>query len=275
MIGKNWFTRAALIFVVLCAFAASAPAQRNNRNGSPLDCNDDWSGNRLFTHCEMKEQTLPATKGTLAVDARENGGIRIKGWDRSDVLVRARIHSAAPTQSEADALATQVSVETANAKIYAGGPKHRQDYYWDVSYEIFVPRQSDLSLETYNGGIGISDVRGRIEFTAVNGGIHLQGLGGRVHGSTTNGGLHIELDGDRWDGEELDVETTNGGIQMSVPENYSARLETGTVNGSLNVGFPVTMQGRITKEVNVVLGNGGATVRALTTNGGVKINRKT
>ena len=273
MIGKNWLKRCAFVFVGVCLASVSASAQRNDRAGA-LDCNDDWSGNRLATHCEIKEQTLAATKGTLSVDARENGGIRIKGWDRSDVLVRARVHSAAPTQSEADSLATQVRVETANSKIHAEGPRRRQDYYWDVSYEIFVPRQSDLSLETYNGGIGISDVRGRIEFTAVNGGIHLQGLGGRVRGSTTNGGLHIELDGDRWDGEELDVETTNGGIQMSVPENYSARLETGTVNGSLHVDFPVTMQGRISKEVNVVLGSGGATVRALTTNGGVKINRR-
>jgi DUF4097 and DUF4098 domain-containing protein YvlB len=83
----------------------------------------------------------------------------------------------------------------------------------------------------------------------------------------------VELEGANWEGETLDVKTTNGGIVMSVPENYSAHLETGTVNGHLSVDFPVTVQGRISKELAVNLGSGGATVRAMTTNGGVRIKR--
>jgi DUF4097 and DUF4098 domain-containing protein YvlB len=83
----------------------------------------------------------------------------------------------------------------------------------------------------------------------------------------------IELSGDRWDGESLDVSTTNGGIIMSVPENYSAHLQTGTVNGSVSVDFPVTVQGRITKQIALDLGSGGAPVKAMTTNGGVQLKR--
>jgi len=85
--------------------------------------------------------------------------------------------------------------------------------------------------------------------------------------------LVIELSGDRWDGESMDVSTTNGGVIMSVPENYSAHLETGTVNGSVNTDFPVT--GRITKQIALNLGSGGATVRAMTTNGGVNLKKRT
>lgn len=152
-------------------------------------------------------------------------------------------------------------------------PANRKDYHWDVSYEIFAPRRSDLSLETHNGGISIADINGRIEFTGQNGGVVLRRVGGNVRGGTTNGGLLVELDGARWDGEELDVKTTNGGIVMSVPENYSAHLETRTVNGHLSIDFPVSVQGRITRELAVNLGAGGQTVRATTTNGGVKIKR--
>ena len=92
-----------------------------------------------------------------------------------------------------------------------------------------------------------------------------------MRGSTTNGGLVIELSGDRWDGESMDVSTTNGGVIMSVPENYSARVETGTVNGSVNIEFPVTVQGRITRQLALNLGSGGAMVKAMTTNGGVNL----
>jgi DUF4097 and DUF4098 domain-containing protein YvlB len=96
-----------------------------------------------------------------------------------------------------------------------------------------------------------------------------------VRGSTTNGGLVIELTGDRWEGESLDVSTTNGGVIMTLPENYSANLQTGTVNGSVSVDFPVTVQGRINKQIAVNLGSGGAMVKAMTTNGGVHLKRAT
>ena len=94
-----------------------------------------------------------------------------------------------------------------------------------------------------------------------------------ANGSTTNGGLVVELAGDHWDGETLDVSTTNGGVVMSIPENYSAHLETGTVNGGISVDFPGAVQDRRSKELAVNLGAGGPTVKARTTNGGVRIQR--
>ena len=264
------FERATLTFLLLTLTALTAAAQ-TEKKGS-LACRDNWYSDRLVGHCDIREQQLAAS-GSISVDGRQNGGISIKGWDRGDVLIRTRVQTAAMTQNEADELAKQIRIETSGAKIFADGPERRKDLQWDVSYEIFVPKRSDVSLETHNGGIAVSDVRGRIDFTALNGGVALKNIGGSVHGSTTNGGLAIELTGDRWDGEELDVRTTNGGIVMSVPENYSAHLVTGTVNGGLNVDFPVTVQGRISRELAVNLGSGGATVKAMTTNGGVRIRR--
>lgn len=268
---KNWLRRIVFIALSLSVLSVLAFAQKDKSQGS-LTCRDNWYNDRLENHCEIREQTVPAG-GTLSVDARKNGGISIKGWDRNEVLVRARVQAAASTQSEAADLAKQVRIETAGGKIYAAGPSNRENYHWNVSYEIFTPRRSDLALETYNGGIAIADVSGKIEFTGHNGGVVLRRVGGSVRGGTTNGGLVVELEGANWEGETLDVRTTNGGIVMSVPENYSAHLETGTVNGHLSVDFPVTVQGRITRELAVNLGSGGATVRAMTTNGGVKIKR--
>jgi len=267
---NRWIRRIVFIAATLSVMSVLAFAQDRSRGS--LTCRDNWYSDRLMGHCEIKEQTI-AAGGVITVDARKNGGVSVKGWDRNEVLVRARIQTAASTQSEVDDLAKQIRIETGGGKIFAEGPENRRDYHWNVSYEIFVPRRSDLSLEAHNGGISIADVSGRIEFTGHNGGVVLKRVGGLVRGGTTNGGVVVELDGARWDGETLDVKTTNGGIVMSVPENYSAHLETGTVNGHLNVDFPVTVQGRITRELAVNLGSGGPTIRATTTNGGVKIKR--
>jgi len=269
--------RSVLVASLLTLAAISGLTQKTDKvkikDGS-LTCrnNGDWYGDRLAGNCEIREQTL-APSGLLSIDGRQNGGVSVKGWDQNQVLVRARVQTGAPTQAEAAALAQQVRIETGASKIFASGPESDRDHHWDVSYEIFVPRRSDLSIETHNGGIAIADVAGKIDFEATNGGVVLKRVGGAVRGSTTNGGLVIELAGDRWDGETLDVSTTNGGVIMSVPENYSAHLETGTVNGGISVDFPITVQGRINKELAVNLGSGGATVKAMTTNGGVRIRR--
>ena len=66
------------------------------------------------------------------------------------------------------------------------------------------------------GGIDIVGVRGDIDFRAVNGGVALTGVAGDVTGRTTNGGVKVELEGVRWDGAGLDVETTNGGVTVMV-----------------------------------------------------------
>ncbi|HEY6229626.1 MAG TPA: DUF4097 family beta strand repeat-containing protein [Pyrinomonadaceae bacterium] len=268
----NKLLRLGMLLVMVGCVAAIPAFSQKEKSRESLGCDDNWHNEKLAKHCEIKEQTLPATDGTIAVDGMMNGGVSIKGWERNEILLRSRTESAAPTQAEADELARQVRIET-GAKIFASGPKNRSDAWWSVSYELFVPRRSNLSLKTNNGGISIADVTGRLEFSALNGGISLKRVGGSVKGGTTNGGLSVELAGDRWDGEAMDVSTTNGGVSLSIPQNYSARLETGTVNGHLSIDFPVTVQGNITRELAVNLGAGGPTIRAMTTNGGVRIHR--
>ncbi|HWF89570.1 MAG TPA: hypothetical protein VN659_12080 [Pyrinomonadaceae bacterium] len=269
------FLGRSVLIAALVTFTGVAAFAQKDRDRS-LTCRDEnWYNDKLVGNCEIREQTLAPSGGTIAIDGKQNGGVSVKGWDQNQVLVRARVQTGAPTAAEAQALGQQVRIETSGSKIFASGPENRQNYHWDVSYEVFVPRRTDLSLETHNGGIAIADVNGRIDFSAVNGGVVLKRVGGAVKGSTANGGLVVELTGDRWDGETLDVSTTNGGVIMSVPENYSAHLETGTVNGGVTVDFPVTVQGRLTKQIALNLGSGGATVRATTTNGGVHLKKVT
>lgn len=268
------FVGRSLLIAALVTFAGVAVFAQER--GKSLACRDNnYYNDRLVAHCDMREQTLAMSGATIGIDGRQNGGVSVKGWDQNQVLVRARVQTGAPTEADARALAQQIKIETGGSKIFASGPESRRDYHWDVSYEVFVPRRADLSVETHNGGISIAEVNGKIDFNAVNGGVVLKRVGGAVRGSTTNGGLVVELSGDRWDGETLDVSTTNGGVVMSVPENYSARLETGTVNGSVDVDFPVTVQGKISKQIALNLGSGGATVKATTTNGGVRLKRIT
>ena len=128
----------------------------------------------------MREQTLALSGGPIVIDGRQNGGVAVKGWDQNQVLVRARVQTGAPTEAEAADLAKQVRIETGGSKIFASGPDNDRNHHWDVSYEIFVPRRQDVSIETHNGGIVISEVNGKINFEAMNGGVVLKRVGGAV-----------------------------------------------------------------------------------------------
>ncbi|HKY06216.1 MAG TPA: hypothetical protein VJQ56_15070 [Blastocatellia bacterium] len=274
MVTRNIFKYLALTTLALISTTASASAIYLGQEGKMMSCDDRWYDGRGSTHCEIREQSISAPGGTLIVNGGKNGGISIKGWDQEHVLIRTKIQTHGKSLAEAREVAGQIQVIATGGNIRAEGPKDRDSYSWSSSYEIFVPRQADLSLETFNGGISLTDVRGRIEFKALNGGISIKRVGGSVRGHTTNGGLSVMLDGTTWEGEGLDVSTTNGGVNIVVPENYSARLESGTVHGGMTLGFPVMVQGRINKEISVDLGGGGPTVRAVTTNGGVTIRRQ-
>jgi DUF4097 and DUF4098 domain-containing protein YvlB len=134
-----------------------------------------------------------------------------------------------------------------------------------------VPNQANLEANTANGGISAEDIRGEMNFEATNGGIHLSDVGGNVRARTTNGGVVANLSGTTWQGQGLDLQTTNGGATVYVPHGYNAQLETGTTNGGMRVDFPITVRGSLTRHISTQLGSGGPTVRVITTNGGVHI----
>lgn len=267
--NKKLWINCVFVLMAVCALSLVALAQEKG-----LSCNDEGRNGDRVGHCVIKEQAIAATGGTIAVDGKRNGGVSVKGWERREILVRAKIQSWADTKSEAEAIGNQVHIETAGANIQAEGPSNGGEQGWAVSYEVFVPINSNLSLKAHNGGISVSSVRGQIEFSTTNGGVNLKNLAGSVRGNTKNGGLTVELEGNRWDGEGMDVTTTNGGVKLVMPENYSAQLETGTVNGGMKYDIPITVQGEIKKELSVSLGSGGAPIKVRTTNGGVSIKRK-
>lgn len=237
-----------------------------------ISCESSWGG-KGESACEIRESTMPAS-GRLEVNAAPNGGIRIAGWDRSAVLVRAKVQASADTKAEAGQLLKEVRVIAAGIKVESEGPKV-SGKSWSVSYEIFVPRKSDLKLRTVNGGINVAEVHGDIEAGTVNGGLRFARSAGRVKGETVNGGITMDLDGSSWQGEGIDLETVNGGVTVSVPASYSARVEAATVHGGLNSDFASSqVEGhRSRKSLNLTLGSGGPLVKLQTVNGGVRVRR--
>jgi hypothetical protein len=260
----------AAAFVVTLAGSAAAQMDRTNRFLDNCQRNRD----RDEQFCETRDLTMATTK-SIAVDGRDNGGIVVHAWDRGETKVVAMIQARARTESAAQAIAKQITITTNGASVRADGPStnHRGES-WSVSYEIWAPRHTDLSLTANNGGISVDGIDAHVDLETVNGGLSLVDVAGDVRGVTTNGGVIAELAGDRWNGAGLDLRTSNGGVRLYIPATYSARLETGTVNGGIDIDFPITVQGSFGRRFSTTLGQGGAPIRVVTTNGGVSIRRR-
>lgn len=220
---------------------------------------------------EMREFKLPVS-GRIDVDGGKNGGIALKGGDVSEITVRACVNAWATSEAAVKELVNSVKINTSGT---IRAESSVEDSSWGVSYQITVPRRIDAKLNAKNGGISIVGVEGDLEFTTVNGGISLKGVGGSARGRTTNGGLSIVLMGSSWNGSGLDVSTTNGGINLMLPENYSANIETGTINGGFRseiaaLNVERTEHSRASR-LSAAFNGGGPQVRVITTNGGVKI----
>jgi Uncharacterized conserved protein len=190
--------------------------------------------------------------------------------------VTARLQTQGRDDARAQSLLKEISIATDGRGVRSTAPSSldEDEDGWSVSYVVYVPRHFDLTLDAQNGGLRVTGVSGNMQLRTTNGSMGLSNVGGSVHARTQNGSLRVELSGTRWQGTGLDAETQNGSVRLSVPERYAAQLETGTVNGHINTDFPITVQGRLTRQLSIPLNGGGPTIRALTTNGSVQITER-
>ena len=266
-------TGAAWIGLAVSSGCVPLLAQLQDNSEKQLTCQNGGYDSDSARHCTVREQSAVSI-GRLNVDAGRNGGATVKGWLRGDVLVRARVEARGETEGAAAILASQVSIDTSGGQVRATGPESANNSWWSVSYEIFVPQNTDLTLKSHNGGLTVSDVRGQIHFAGHNGGVHLKRVAGDVSGQTVNGGVHVELAGGTWEGRQLDVSTTNGGVTVAMPSRYSAHVQVETSNGGIHSDFatPAASQSR-PRRLDFNVGAGGPLVHIATTNGGVKVQR--
>lgn len=223
-------------------------------------------------HCEVRTMTVSASSA-LMVDGGPNGGITVDVWDRNEIQVRARV-SAWDEDGDAEDIVDDIDVEASSSEIGAEGPRMRGDRGWSVSYRLMVPRSIDLTMSTTNGGVSVDGVSGDLDVETTNGGLSFVDVSGAVRGHTTNGGVNLSLSGGSLDSDGIEIETTNGGVTIELDDSVSADLELSTTNGGISVDFPITVQGRIGRNIETELNGGGPPIRVETTNGGVRLRRR-
>jgi Putative adhesin len=259
------------------------------------------AGMLLFSACDIEDfsgarydrdfhYSFPLDANGKVTIETFNGGIEISGWDQANVDISGTKYG--PTQEIADSLDVRVDHTPSNVSIHVQQPSVHHGNL-GAKFIMKVPRTAVLEyLTTSNGGIRVADAAGPARLRTSNGGIRVAGLSGGLEAHTSNGGITADLD--RVEGEvrletsngSIEVRlpdrirdgvrahTSNGGITVRLPEGLDARVSAHTSNAHVTSDFDVRMQGEIERNrLEGQIGKGGPLLDLSTSNGSIHLAR--
>src|SRR5436190_23540347 len=113
-----------LLSIAFTATLVGTAAAQSSRASQFVDnCQRNRSDNEQF--CETRDLALAAVR-SLVVDGRENGGITVHAWDKNEIQVVGMVQARAETANEAQSIARQIVISSANGNIHADGPRSQR-----------------------------------------------------------------------------------------------------------------------------------------------------
>ena len=263
--------------------------------------------------------------GRLSLD-NFNGAVEISGWDQDKVEIEGTQYAATPELRDAIKIDVTASSDSVQIRTFRPSDRHRN---MGVSYIIRAPKKvnldrivtsngslrvgdiegvarlrttngsvratslrGDLEAQTSNGAVDIRELDGPATIRTTNGAVHADGIRGALQASTSNGSIHahllkpephrsvklettnggIELTMDALTDNEIRASTSNGGITVKLPAGIGARLHARTSHSTIHSDFDVKREDPDSKHtMDGVIGGGGATVELSTTNGNIRL----
>ena len=139
-----------------------------------------------------------------------------------------------------------------------------------VNFDVQVPRGVRFHARTTNGNVSCRNLNSVVEASTTNGNVEVS-TSEWGSARTTNGGVRVSMGNAKWDGQ-LEVKTTNGSVDVTLPASAEFKVSAGTTNGKIQTDFPVTVQGSLSsKNLSGTIGGGGRELRVVTTNGTIKL----
>jgi hypothetical protein len=223
-----------------------------------------------FAFDEVFQQTYPLPVGGSFQLQNVNGSVRVGGWDRNEVEVRA-VKSARRNPRDLERVQIEVAARPDSVAVDTRYPQDAGVEVY-VEYRIRVPHRVLLRrVATVNGAVYVSGVEASGELRSVNGNVEVFESSGRLSAATTNGNVRLEL-------RELDpsgplmAETVNGSVVLALSPDAGAELDVRSVNGDFHSELPVTLEGSLgSRQFKGRLGAGGSPLRIRTVNGGIRV----
>ncbi|MCK4353517.1 DUF4097 family beta strand repeat protein [candidate division WOR-3 bacterium] len=216
----------------------------------------------MLLYTEHFEKLFDLKEGSDFELENKNGGVRVEGWDKAQIKIEAE--KKARTKGILKKIEIDITTTNNKVKVLTKYPKLR----WGgagVSYKIWLPQKSNIEIKTMNGGLRLFNLIGNLNSKIMNGGIEIKDCAGPTFMNTMNGGIEADFSTIK-KGDTFEFKTTNGGIDLTIPEVENISIYAKTVNGKVQSDFPICAEESSLK--------GDIIIKAKTTNGGIRINKK-
>jgi len=250
----------------MTATAASAQEKRTVFTESDFH----WQGNL------KPGQTLEVINRNGEIEARgASGEARVEGMRRDDGDDK-ELFIEVVEYSDGVTICAVYAKDKTPGRCHRGGV-HSESSSWHghhakLNFDVQVPSGVRFNAMTTNGGVHCRDLNSIVEVATTNGNVEVS-TSEWASAKTTNGGVHVSMGKANWTGE-LELATTNGSINVTLPSSAEFEVNAATTNGGIHTDFPVTVQGSFSsKELSGKVGSAGRHLKVATTNGGIDLRK--
>jgi DUF4097 and DUF4098 domain-containing protein YvlB len=204
----------------------------------------DFDGtNYRATDTEILSGDIDLDKLYLEVDDK-NGAITVEKWDRDGYRIDLTLRAKGSTDTHAQQRLQEIDVlfsdsldgGTQTLELGFDIPGNQWNNY-AVTVEVKLPEnvELELNLDTSNGRITLQDIiASRITLDTSNGDIELNDVYSDIlTGSTSNGKIQGQIEGNN-----IELRTSNGSIDLTLTGTSSGKYELSTSNGSIDLTVP-------------------------------------
>jgi DUF4097 and DUF4098 domain-containing protein YvlB len=137
----------------------------------------------------------------------------------------------------------------------------------------------DIQVRTGDGAIRFDRIEGTLDLETDDGSITLEARPSTLRARTTDGAIRVEVLPDTIVAADWDVQTSDGSIVLTLPDEFNALLDAETRDGVVRATHP-TVRGESRagendderrRTLRATLGTGGKTVRVRTGDGTIRI----
>jgi hypothetical protein len=269
---RNWMPGALGIAAI--ALTAGVPARAQNEKHTvfaPADFH--WQGNlKAGQALEVINTNGEIGAGRASGDAARVDGILKGGDDDQQLFIEVVEYTDGVT------ICAVYSKDRAPGRCHRGGVSSESNNWWGhnhrakLNFDVQVPRAVRLNAMTTNGGVHCTNLDSIVEAATTNGNVEVS-TAQWASARTTNGGVRVSIGNAKWTGE-LELMTTNGSVNVTLPASAEFKVDAATTNGGISSDFPVTVQGTFgPKTLTGTVGAGGRKLKVATTNGGIELKK--
>lgn len=130
----------------------------------------------------------------------------------------------------------------------------------------------DIKVSTSGGKISVNDFNGNIDVSTAGGDIVLEGKNGKIDASTAGGSIKLDYEGKNMG---VDMSTLGGNINASLPGDFDADADIGTLAGKITCDFAkVQKENHVSSYIRAKFNNGGETFKCTTSAGNITVTKK-